>query len=193
MSKNSLGGNGPVASFQGPFPGAGALISPKLGPVVPPLDDSSSQQSAIVAEDIALDDSPLNSARSGESASSMKSAFSTMHPASISGGTTLQSRRSSAAGERAHEFEDVFTGQDLESGMDVDREDASLLHPDTGRGSHAQADPDDLYENHPVLDRIGHDTQSGWTSSAMTRLGQATGSLRDKLRGKYAEYRESRL
>lgn len=195
VNKNSLGGNGPVANFQGPF-GQGAFTSPKLGSVVPNLDsESTSQQSGIVAEDIALDESPLNSARSADSGNSMKSAFSTMHPASVSGGQSLQSRRTSAVGERLNDFEDVY--DDVEMGGGGDREDASLLRPESGRSSHAHAhahaSSDNLYDsNAPVLERAEFEPQSVW-SGIRTSAAAATWSLRDKLRGKYAEYRESQL
>ena len=196
-AKNSLGGAGPVANFPGPFT-QGAFTSPKLGPVVPTLDSpSTSQQSGIVAEDIALDASPHNSARSADSANSMKSAFSTLHPASVSGGQTVHSRRTSAVGERLSEFEDVY--DDVEMGGRGEREDASLLRPDPSRASHPHlhAFSDNLYDSSEAeLERAEFEPHSVWSSlrsSATARLGQATGSLRDKLRGKYAEYRESRL
>lgn len=195
VTKNRLGSNGPVATFQGPF-AQGPLTSPKLGSVVPNLDSpSTSQRSDIVAEDTVLDVSPLHSARSVDSASSMKSAYSTLHPASVSGGQSVHSRRNSGAGDRSNMFEDVY--DDVEIGDRSEREDASLLRPDSGRASHAHAASDNLYDSNAVeLERAELEPHSVWRglrSSAAARLGHASESLRDKLRGKYAEYRESRL
>lgn len=117
-----------------------------------------------------------------------------MHPASVSGGQSVHSRRTSGAGDRSNAFEDAY--DDLELGDRGEREDASLLRPESGRASHAHGS-DNLYDSNAVeLERAELEPRSVWRglrASAAARLGQATESLRDKMRGKYAEYRESRL
>lgn len=188
---NMLGGAGPVASFAGPpvNPKLGLLGSPQAGinlhlPVtIPELDTVAS---------------PLHSARSADSATSMKSAFSTMHPASLSTNhSNIHSRRTSAVGEPVAEFEDVFDADDLEMGRN-DGEDASLLRSDTGRHMHQHSSSEDsgsyLSSN---LNRPDAHSEALWggvlQSPAVIRFGQATKSWGARLKSKYAEYRETNL
>ncbi|KAL3132553.1 hypothetical protein ABBQ32_009092 [Trebouxia sp. C0010 RCD-2024] len=188
---NMLGGAGPVATFVGP------PVNPKVGLL-------GSSQAAVnlhlpVIPDLGtIEASPLHSARSADSATSMRSAFSTMHPATFgSNHSNIHSRRTSAVGEPLAEFEDVFDADDLEMGR-YDGEDASLLRPDTGRHTHQQSSSDDpgahLSGN---LSRPDAHSEALWggvlQSPAVIRFGQATKSWGAKLKSKYAEYRETNL
>ena len=188
---NSLGGIGPVATFLGP------LVNPKLG-LLSPQAGTDSHLPTTIPELDTLDDSPLHTPRSADSASSMKSAFSTMHPTSISGGQSIHSRRTSAVGEPLAEFEDVFDADDLEIGARSDREDASLLHSNVSRQSFAHSTSSEPHAH--LGSELSHDHgegQSAWSgvfqNPAVVKFGQATKSWGSKLRGKYAEYRETRL
>ena len=180
-----LGGAGPVASFAGP------PVNPKLGLL------GSSQGSGIphlpltVPELDTVEASPLHSARSADSATSMKSAFSTMHfPSSGSGNSNIHSRRTSAVGEPPAEFEDVFDANDLEMGRD-DGEDASLLRSHVSRQSHQSQEPG------AQLSRLNAHSEPRWggvlENHAVIRFGQVTKSWSSKLKSKYAEYRETNL
>lgn len=183
---NSLGGTGPVATFQGP------LINPKLGLLLPQAGIEST-----IPELDTFDETQLHTPRSADSASSMKSAFSTMHPTSISGGHSIHSRRTSGIGEPLAEFEDVFDADDLELGRHNDREDASLLRSDISRQSFAHSSSSEHGQIGNELNERPGDGQSLWSgvlqNPAMVRFGQATKSWGSKLRGKYAEYRETNL
>lgn len=188
---NSLGGIGPVATFQGP------LINPKLG-LLPLQAGAGSHLPSTIPELDILGESPLHTPRSAGSATSMKSALSTMHPASISGAQSMHSRRTSALGEhQPEEFEDVFDADDLELGNRSDREDASLLHSNVSRQSlaHSSSSEPHAHMGGELSDR--HENQPAWAgvfqNPAVVRFGQATKSLGSKLRGKYAEYRETHL
>lgn len=187
-----LGGAGPVASFAGP------PVNSKVGLL------GSSQGSGIphlpltIPELDTVEASPLHSARSADSATSMKSAFSTMHPASLgSGNSNVHSRRTSAVGEPLAEYEDVFDANDLEMGRD-DGEDASLLRSSVSRQSHQQNSSEEpgahLSGN---LSRPNAHSEARWgkvlQTPAVVRFGQATKSWGSKLKSKYAEYRENSL
>lgn len=188
-----LGGAGPVASFAGP------PINPKLGlrgssqgSGIPHLPVTIPELDTVVA-------SPLHSARSADSATSMKSAFSTLHPANLgSGNSNMHSRRTSAVGEPLAEFEDVFDAHDLEMGLDNDEEDASLLRSDVSRQSHQQSSSEEpgahLSGN---LSRPHGHSEARWgavlQNPAVVRFGQTTKSWGSKLKSKYAEYRETNL
>lgn len=191
-STNVLGGVGPVATFAGP-PG-----NPKLGLLGSPQPHAQPHLPLTIPELDVTDESPLHSARSADSATSMKSAFSTMHPASLSGGNSnIHSRRTSAVGEPLADFEDVFDADDLEMGRN-DREDASLLRSDVSRQSHQQSSSDDpgshLSGN---VSRPGAQPEAPWAAvlqnPAVARFGQATRSWGSRIRSKYAEYRETNL
>lgn len=190
---NSIGGLGPVATFQGP------LVNPKLGLLPPqPTRDAQPQLPAVIPELDTADETPLHTPRSANSDSSMKSALSTMHPTSLSGGRSMVSRRTTAGGEPAAEFEDVFGADDLElGGSRNDREDVSLLRADASLHSTAYDSSGNALDHREgnYTDRSGSDsTWSGMLQNpTVLRLSQATRSLGSKLKGKYAEYRENRL
>ena len=173
---NMLGGAGPVASFAGPplNPKHG-LRGSSQGSGIPHLPVTIPKLDTVVA-------SPLHSARSADSATSMKSAFSTLHPASLgSGNSNMHSRRTSAVGEPLAEFEDVFDAHDLEMGRDNDEEDASLLRSDAGRQSHQQSSSEEpgahLSGN---LSRPHGHSEARWVgvlqNPAVVRFGQTTKS-----------------
>ena len=182
---NSIGGLGPVATFQGP------LVNPKLGllPSHPSGTDTHSQLPPVIPELDSMDDTPLHTPRSANSVSSMKSAFSTMHPTSLSGGQGgLQSRRTTAGGEAMNEFEDILDVDDLELGTSGnDREDASLLRSNVSRHSTYDSSGDPLTQHGGELEG-----ESAWSNvlqnPTVQRFSQATKSWGSKLRGKYAEY-----
>ena len=183
-----------MASFAGP------PVNPKLGLLGPPQAavDLHLPHLPTIPDTGTVEASPLHSARSVDSATSMRSAFSTMHPASFgSNHSNIHSRRTSAVGEPLAEFEDVFDVSDLEMGRD-DGEDASLLRSDTGRHMHQQSSSEDpglhLSGN---LSRPDVHSEALWSgvfqTPAVVRFGQATKSWGAKLKSKYAEYRETNL
>ena len=187
-----LGGAGPVASFAGP------PINPKIGLLGPPQASGMPHLPLTIPELDTVEASPLDSARSADSATSMKSAFSTMHPASLgSGQSNIHSRRTSAVGEPLVEFEDVFDVDDLEMGRNSG-ENASLLRSETGKRIHEQSSSEDpgshLSGN---MSRPDAQSEARWggvlQNPAVVRFGQATKSWGAKLKSKYAEYRETNL
>ena len=187
-----LGGSGPVASFAGP------PINPKIGLLGSAPGAGIPHLPLTIPEPGTVEVSPMHSARSADSATSMKSAFSTMHPASLgSGNSNIHSRRTSAVGEPLAEFEDVFDANDLEMGRD-DGEDASLLRSDASRQSHQQSSSEEpgahLSGN---LSRPNAASEARWggvlQNPSVIRFGQATKTWGSKLKSKYAEYRETNL
>ena len=189
---NMLGGAGPVASFAGP------PVNPKIGLLGSSQGSGIPHLSLAIPELVGVDASPLHSARSADSATSMKSAFSTMHAASLgSGNSNIHSRRTSAVGEPLAEFEDVFDANDLEMGQD-DGEDASLLRSNVSRQLHQHNSSEE-----PGAQLIGNMSRPNIYSEArlggvlqnpaVIRFGQATKSWGSKLKSKYAEYRETNL
>ena len=190
-STNVLGGVGPVATFAGP-PG-----NPKLG-LLGSLQAGANPTPPLTIPELDLtEESPLHSARSDISGTSMKSAFSTMHPASLgSARSNIHSRRTSAVGEPLAEFEDVFDADDLEAGRS-DREDASLLRSDVSRQSQQSSSGDPGSHLSGNVSRPGAQSEAPWAAvfqnPAVARFGQATKSWGSKLKSKYAEYRETNL
>ena len=191
---NSIGGLGPVATFQGP------LVNPKLALLPPHLQGTGpvSQPPSVIPELDAADDTPLHTPRSADSANSMKSAFSTMHPTSLSGGQSIHSRRTTAAGEAAGEFEDVFDADDLElGGGRNDREDASLLRSNATEHSGVYSSTGELLTQRGAESNGRLDSESGWNgllqSPSVQRFSQVTRLWGTQLREKYAEYRATHL